>query len=267
MKLPFIQTDNNNTEVEMIPVNKIKPNPFQPRIEFNRQDLEELAESIKNFGVVQPLTVRKREDWYELIAGERRLRATKLLGYNEIPAIVRKYNDQEMAEIALVENLQRKDLDFLEEAQAYKKLIDEFGFTQRELAEKIGKSQSTVANKLRILNLPTDVCNYFSSPLITERHARALLKLEKKEEQVEVVKKIIKEELTVKETEKLIDSKINKKTNKNKVITLYKDLRLFTNTLNKTIKEMKTAGIDLKVEKEDKDDYIEYKILFPKKKI
>ncbi len=266
MKFPFLQADISEDKIKMISLNEVVPNPHQPRRDFDQKELEELAESIKNYGVIQPITVRiNDEDKYELIAGERRLRASKLLKLEKIPAVIRDFSNQEMAEVALVENLQRRDLDFLEEARAYQQLLEKFNLTQQELAEKIGKSQSTIANKLRLLNLPTDVRKFLNSPVISERHARALLKLKSLDDQLEIVRKIIENELTVKETEVLVKKILNPEKEEKKVVTLYRDLRLFTNTLNKTIEEIKTAGIDLKVEKEEKEGFIEYKILFPKK--
>lgn len=264
MKFPFLQGDKNKDQVMMIPLDKIKPNPYQPRTDFNEEEIEELADSIKTYGVIQPVTLRPRGDIYELIVGERRLRASRRLGLKEIPAVVKDFSDQEVAEIALVENLQRKNLNFLEEAEAYQKLLKNFALTQSELAERIGKSQSTIANKLRLLNLHTDVRKHFNSDLISERHARALLKLKDKNKQIEVIKKVKEKELTVKETEKLVNDLLSKDSQKRKVITVCKDLRVFTNTLKKTIKEMQVAGLKVEVDKEEDNRYIEYRIRLPK---
>ncbi len=267
MKIPFLKPEgDSDREVITIEINKIKPNPYQPRGTFNKEDIVELANSIKNYGMIQPLTVRKKDGEYELIAGERRLRASKHLGYEEVPAIVKKLNDQETAEIALVENLQRKDLDFLEEAAAYATLLNQFDLTQQELAERLGKSQSAIANKLRILTLSAEVREKLKSPLISERHARALLKIDDRQQQLIIIEEIKNKELTVRETEKLIE-KIRKKAEKEKgkVVTVYKDLRIFTNTLNKTIREMKKTGLEVKVDKKEEEDYIEYRIRLPRK--
>jgi ParB family chromosome partitioning protein len=266
MKLPFLKNNKENDEVEMIEISDIVSNPYQPRDTFESNSIKELADSIDSFGIIQPLTIRERKDKYELIAGERRLRAAKFLGYEKVPAIVRNFNNQEMAEIALVENLQRKDLDFVEESHAYTRLLEEFDLTQKELAEKIGKSQSTIANKLRILNLPKRVQKKVKSPKITERHARALLKLSDLEKQLNLIEKIKTNELTVRETEKIIKKilKNDEKKVEQKVTTVFKDLRVFTNSLNNTIDEMKEAGLEVRVEKNKSDEFIEYSIRLPK---
>jgi len=179
MKIPFLNQENekNKEQITEIKVEKIKTNPFQPRQEFKQKEIEELAQSIDNFGLIQAIIVRKIEGGYELIAGERRLRAAKFLGKEVIPAVIKDFNDQEMAEIALIENLQRKDLNFLEEAQAYQRLLDEFDLTQNELAARVSKSQSTIANKLRLLKLSINVRKEILAADLSERHGRALLKL------------------------------------------------------------------------------------------
>jgi ParB family chromosome partitioning protein len=167
---------NIQSEIKYIPIDSIKPNPYQPRKDFNKKALEELSQSIKTYGVIQPISVRKLQDnSYELVAGERRLRASELANLKEIPAIIVDYRDKESAMIALIENLQREDLNFIEEAEGYRNLIEDHGFTQQELAEKIGKSQSTIANKLRLLKLPDDIKRDLIEHNLTERHGRALL--------------------------------------------------------------------------------------------
>lgn len=267
MKIPFKQGEKRSGEINKILIEEIEPNPFQPRMEFKQDEIMELAESIKNYGIIQPIIVRKKNNRYELVAGERRLRACKYLGMKEITAIIKEIEDQEIAEIAIIENLQRKDLNFIEEAKAYQRLINEFSLTQQELAERLGKSQSTIANKIRLLNLPTEVCNKINFEEITERHARALLKLDDVKSQLEVIKQIKEKNLSVKETEKIIEKikeEKEKKENKKRVYTVYKDLRLFINTLNNTIKEMKEAGLDVEVKKNDKGKYLEYIIRLPR---
>ena len=270
MNFPFISKKDDNKEVKMIKVDKISPNPYQPRTDFNEEDIKELAESIDNFGLIQPLTLRKKKDnKYELIAGERRLRAAKYNGLDKVPCIVNDFSNEEMAEIALIENLQRKDLDFIEESMAYSKLIEKFNLTQKELANKLGKSQSTIANKLRILNLPEEIKDKLRNPLISERHARSLLKLSDVSFQKKVIDKILKEELTVRETQKFIEKLLNKdqkddKDKKNKRDTVYKDLRLFKNTIKQTINEMKQAGLDVRVEQEKDEEFVRYQILLPR---
>lgn len=266
MKVPFLNSEkNHDDEIVMVDISKIIPNPYQPRTNFDTEDIKELADSIKNFGVIQPLTIRPQGDKYELIAGERRLRASKYIGFDKVPAVINDFSDQEMAEISLVENLQRKDLDFVEEAIAYARLLKEFDLTQKELADKLGKSQSTIANKLRILKLPGDILNELKAPSISERHARALLKVTEESKQFEIIDKIKEQELTVRETQKLIEKILSKKKESKPIITVFKDLKIFKNTLNKTIKEMESAGLDVKVDKREDDDFIEYSIRLPRR--
>ncbi len=266
MKFPFVK-EKTNDEVEMVEIDKILSNPYQPRKNFDSDSIKDLADSIKNFGIIQPLTIRPRGGKYELIAGERRLKAAKFIGLNKVPVLIKDFDNQETAEIALVENLQRKDLDFLEEAYAYKQLIEEFDLTQKELAKKIGKSQSTIANKLRILNLDSDIQKKIKDPLISERHARTLLKLDEKELQIKIINEIKEKKLTVRETEELIENFIKKETQKEQnVKTVFKDLRVFTNSLNKTINEMKKAGLEVEVNKNKSEEFIEYNIKLPREK-
>ena len=190
--------------VIQIPIEEIVPNPYQPRRVFSEKSLEELKNSIESYGVLQPITVRKKNEKFELVAGERRLRAAKLANLKTIPAIVNEVSDETSAVLALLENLQREDLNFIEEALGYENLIKEHNFTQQQLAEKLGKNQSTIANKLRILKLPESIKESLVQNGLTERHARALLKLPNEELMSQVVSKIIKNELTVKKTEKLV---------------------------------------------------------------
>lgn len=266
MKFPFIK-EKNKDEVEMIDIDKILSNPYQPRDTFDSNSISDLAESIKSFGIIQPLTIRPHGEKYELIAGERRLKAAEFIGLNKVPVLIRDFDNQETAEIALVENLQRKDLDFLEEAYAYEQLIAEFKLTQKELAQKIGKSQSTVANKLRILNLPSEIQKKLKKSELSERHARLLLKLTSLEKQLEVIDKIIKNNLTVRETNSLIKKLLEKnKSKEQSVKTVFKDLRVFTNSLNKTIKDMKKAGLEVKVDTNKSEEFIEYNIKLPREK-
>lgn len=252
--------------IKFVDIDKIVPNPFQPRTVFNEEDLEELASSIKEHGVIQPLTVRKMNDKFELIVGERRLRASKQAGLQQVPVIIKEYNDEEAAAIALVENLQRKDLDFIEVAQGYQMLIQKFGMTQQKLAQKVGKSQSTVANKLRLLKLTPEIQHALVQYNLSERHARSLLKLDNSEEQILVLKEIIERGLNVRETDLLVDKLRNreKDVKNNTVIRVFKDFRLYTNTLWATIKQLKQGGINVQVEEIENDDYLEFKIRLKK---
>ena len=201
----------NEREREIIEVSldDIIPNRFQPRLSFDEQGLNELAESIRQHGIIQPLVLRKIGDKYEIIAGERRYKASYIAGLTKVPAVIIDLNDNESAEVAIVENIQRKDLSPIEEAKSYKKLLDRGYLTQDQLASRMGKNQSTVSNKLRLLNLDEKVQDALLNNKISERHARSLLKLDNKEEQKEVLDKIIEKRLNVRDTEDLINRKLN----------------------------------------------------------
>lgn len=201
----------NEREREIIEVSldDIIPNRFQPRLSFDEQGLNELAESIRQHGIIQPLVLRKIGDKYEIIAGERRYKASYIAGLTKVPAVIIDLNDNESAEVAIVENIQRKDLSPIEEAKSYKKLLDRGYLTQDQLASRMGKNQSTVSNKLRLLNLDEKVQDALLNNKISERHARSLLKLDNKEEQKEVLDEIIEKRLNVRDTEYLINRKLN----------------------------------------------------------
>lgn len=201
----------NEREREIIEVSldDIIPNRFQPRLSFDEQGLNELAESIRQHGIIQPLVLRKIGDKYEIIAGERRYKASYIAGLTKVPAVIIDLNDNESAEVAIVENIQRKDLSPIEEAKSYKKLLDRGYLTQDQLASRMGKNQSTVSNKLRLLNLDEKVQDALLNNKISERHARSLLKLDNKEEQIEVLDEIIEKRLNVRDTEDLINRKLN----------------------------------------------------------
>ena len=197
--------ENQGTNAPLlVKISSIEPNREQPRKKFDEAALEELAESIRQHGILQPLLVQKKDRHYEIIAGERRWRAAKLAGLREVPVIIQEYSDQEVMEIALIENIQREDLNAVEEAQAYQTLMREFLLTQEEVAEKVGKSRAAVANRLRLLRLPQRIQNWLAEGTLTEGHARALLSLEEEERQLEAAKKILDQKLTVRETEKLV---------------------------------------------------------------
>jgi len=214
------QGEKREHEIKDIDIEKIKPNPYQPRDRFTEESLDELANSIENKGVLQPITVREVQyDNFELVTGERRWRAAKKAGLDTIPAIIREFKDDEMMEVALIENLQREDLNPIEEAYAYQKMIEEFDITQKEVAERVSKSRSAIANTLRLLNLPPSVQEIVSRETISMGHARALLPLESKK-QVDLANKIVEEDLSVRKTEELVKKYQNKdkkeKTKKNK---------------------------------------------------
>lgn len=263
----------NTRDVKQLNVHDIVTNPFQPRKTFNEEALHDLSASIKEFGVIQPLLVRQVDNKYELVAGERRLRASKLAGLEEVPAIIKQLTDKEMAELAMIENLQREDLHFLEEAEGFQQLLINFGFTQEVLAKRMGKSQSTIANKLRILKLSAEVRQVICDAQLTERHARALLKLTEENKQTEALQIIVERGLNVRESEILIKemesedkNNIEKKTQKQNVVRVIRDVRIFMNTINSVVKEMKKSGLNIKVDQEDAEEYITVKMMIPKRK-
>lgn len=259
-------------EVKYIPIDAIRPNPYQPRKEFNKKSLEELSQSIKSYGVIQPISVRKiSEDKYELIAGERRLRASEMAELKEVPALVVEYRDKESAIIALIENLQREDLNFIEEAEGYYNLINDHNFTQQELAEKIGKSQSTIANKLRLLKLPPDIQKALVENDLTERHGRALLKLPDDETRRLVLEKVISKSLNVSSTEELVEDILENLRQKDEEeekpkqsIKSLINVRIYLNTIKKAYKAIKEYGIDAQYKEQDKGDFYEVVIKLPK---
>ena len=252
---------NTDVQVLYVPLSKIVPNPYQPRKEFESEALSELADSIRQYGVLQPLLVAPGPDNnYILIAGERRLRASTMAGMGSVPVIVSEYTTQQIAEIALIENLQRKDLHYLEEAEGYEKLVNTFHLTQESMAGRVGKKQSTIANKLRLLKLSPSVRNTLHESDLTERHARALLKLENEETQKTVLKKIIKDHLNVKQTEALIDKTLKQegKLNKKKPrIVIVNDVRIYLNCIKNIMDAVKNSGIPSCMEQEmDGDDVV-----------
>ena len=262
----------SDQSIAYIPVDKIRPNPYQPRRTFDQMQLEELASSIREFGVLQPISVRyMNHSSYELVAGERRLRACKLVGLKTIPAVVMELSDRDSALLALIENLQRENLNFLEESEGYFNLIRDYGLTQEELATKVGKSQSTIANKMRLLKLPPLVKKMIIDHDLSERHSRALLKIPEEQLQLSILKKIIDEGLTVKKTEALVERTIqrlmdeSKGKKEQKVKAYLKDIRLFTNTIQQAINVMKQAGVEAHYKMQEKDHCYEITIQIPTK--
>ena len=245
----------------------------QPRKRFDDESLEELSGSIKSYGILNPLTVRLRCGKYELVAGERRLRAAKLAGLEEVPCILIDVNMEDASLIALVENLQRRDLDFIEEALGISQLIRMFGMSQEEAARRIGKSQSAVANKLRLLKLPSDVLESLRQNGLTERHGRALLRLPNPVAQRAALEYIVDNGLTVAATDAYIDAllsapeeveqKDEEKPEKRRTFVL-KDVRVFLNTLSRSIDLMKQGGIDAGIQREETDDSLILTISIPK---
>jgi ParB family chromosome partitioning protein len=256
-----------------IRIENIRPNPYQPRKKFERASLEELCESIKQYGIIQPINVRISGSGYELVAGERRLRAAEMAGLREIPAIILDVSDNDSAIMALIENLQREDLTYLEEAEGYQNLLSEHNLTQEELAEKIGKSQSTIANKIRLLRLSPLIKKILIDNSLTERHARALLKLHDEQLQLKVLKKVCENGLNVKKTEELVRKTIDRYTRerneneqrKQQLTRVVKDVRIFVNTIKKAIILMKKSGVYAKAAQFDRGKYIEFIVRIPKR--
>lgn len=198
----------------MMKISDIEPNREQPRKKFDKEALEELADSIRQFGIIQPIVVQKKEDYYEIIAGERRWRAAKLAKLKEVPVVIKEYTKQEVMEIALIENIQRKDLNPIEEALAYKSLIDEYKLKQEELAKRVSKSRAAIANSMRLLRLVDEVQNMLINDEISMGHARALLALDQEDLQLEAARSVVEKGLSVRETEKLVKSILNPKQSK-----------------------------------------------------
>lgn len=247
-------------DIQMVAIEKIVPNPYQPRIEFNQDSLMDLAQSIRENGLIQPITLKENQGHYEIIAGERRYRACMMIGMTEIPANIMDINEAQMAEMALVENIQREDLSAIEEAKAYVQILKVSGCTQSELALKMGKSQSSIANKIRLLNLSENVQNAVSSKIITERHARSLVG-ESKEKQEEILGKIVKKGLTVAQTEKLVKEE---KKEKKRVKRFALDIKVAVNTIRQAYSMIGKFNIKADLsEFEDEDGYT-MTIHFPK---
>lgn len=251
--------------VLFLPVDSIYPNPGQPRRVFSQSDLEELACSIRELGLLQPLTVRRREGRWELVAGERRLRAARLAGLEEVPCLSVQTDGQSSSLLALVENLQRRDLDFWEEAAALRKLIDTYHISQEEAARRIGKSQSAVANKLRLLKLPPDVLCLLRDGGATERHARALLRLDTPEHQLAGARQVVNQGLTVAQTEALVDTMLAAAPVRRKPHFLVKDVRLFLNTITRSLDIMRSAGVDAQCSRQDSEEAITLTIQIPRR--
>lgn len=256
----------NQDEVKNIAVREIVPSPYQPRTIFDDDRIDELCQTIKTHGVIQPIVVRIRNQKYEIIAGERRWRAVKKLGLDTVPAIVREFNDAQAASIALIENLQREGLTALEEAIAYQQLMEIHGLTQESLAQRLGKSQSTIANKIRLLQLSEPVKQSLLERKITERHARALLALDNEDLQLKVLNDIISKELNVKQTEARVNFyKEAAAIKKSKRISFSKDIRLALNTIRQSVEMVAGSGLQIKTDEKDHEDHYEIVIRIPKK--
>ena len=264
-----ISKEKQINKVVEIDIEKISPNPNQPRTDFTDDDMTALSESIAQNGILQPLSVRRAGDRFELIAGERRLRAAKLCGLAAVPCIIHDINDRNSAILALVENIQRQDLSFFDEAAAIEKLISYYGMTQEEAASKLGKAQSTIANKLRLLRLTPDERTLITKFNLTERHSRALLKLASPEERIGVLEKVINNKLNVEKTEKLVDDYIGREKERQsykKRSKVFQNVKIFVNTINRAVETMQAAGILADSRQIQSEDYIEYRVRIPLQK-
>lgn len=252
-----------------LPADEIVPNPVQPRKHFDDEGLAELSESIRAYGILNPLTVRWRSGRYELVAGERRLRAAKMAGLQELPCLVVDVNMADASLMALVENLQRQDLDFVEEAAGIRQLILLFGMSQEEAARRLGKSQSAVANKLRLLRLPTDVLDTLRAEGLSERHGRALLRLTDEEKQRAALRVILERDLTVAATEAYVESLLSAAEEKDarpaaRRTFVLKDVRVFLNTISRSLELMKQGGIEAGMKRQETADSLILTISIPK---
>jgi ParB family transcriptional regulator, chromosome partitioning protein len=257
-------------EVVYIPLDKIEVNPFQPRKHFGDEDIDKLANSIEQYGVLQPISVRRDGDRYQLIIGERRTRASIKAGLTHIPAILVDVEDNDSAVAALIENLLRVDLNFLEEAEAIIKLMEEHGLSQTELSKTLGMSQSSISNKIRVFGLPDEVKIRISEGRLSERHARALLKLSDVSEMVRMVDRIVEEGLSVKRTEELIDRKLRsdddaKKRDRMKRAKTSISYRIYANTIRQAFDAVSESNPKISIDEVETDDYFEMTVRIPKK--
>lgn len=257
-------------EVVKLPIAKISANKFQPRTVFDEEKIEELGRTIEIHGVIQPIVVRAsdQEGEYEIIAGERRFRAMSSLGWEEVPAIIRQLSDKETASIALIENLQREELTSIEEANAYQNLLEIQGITQEALAQRLGKGQSTVANKLRLLKLPEEIQTALLNRIITERHARVLLKIKDADKQKKMFDETVEQSLNVKQlemrVEKLLSTEPKKAKPRRKAVS--RDIRIAMNTIKESLSMVTKSGINLSAEEEEHEEYYQITVKIPKKK-
>ena len=255
-----------NCQIQLLPHEIISPNPHQPRVRFDYNELEGLAVSVRTNGMLQPINVRRLADGrYELISGERRLRAARMVGMTKIPCVVMDVSDEQSALFAIIENVQRQNLDFFEEAVAIERLMTDHALSQEEISRKLGKAQSTLSNKLRLLRLPEELRDKITYAGLTERHARALLTLPDNSTRSRVLDIIIERHLTVAESERLINDVGRRKKAKNRPRrTAFKDMRIFLNTLNHAVDAIRKAGIEADTAKSETDEYFEYVIRISK---
>ncbi|HOA34645.1 MAG TPA: nucleoid occlusion protein [Bacillota bacterium] len=266
---PLLEVEPGREKVIRVRIDLLQPNPYQPRKDFPEDKIGELTQSIKTYGLLHPIIVRRQGRAYQIVAGERRVLACRSLGWKTIPAIVKDLSDSAVAAMALIENLQREDLNYLDEAAGYARLIQTFNLTQEVLAQRLGKSQSTIANKMRLLKLPDEVKELLIKEQLTERHARALLKLNSAEQQKMMIREIIHQGFTVSETEKKIEQlikgeKLDKPGRRRKGVI--GDMRIFLNTIRRAIKIIEGSGLHPEVEEKVEPDYIEVTVRLYKNK-
>ena len=259
--------DSRAGKIENVAIDKIARNPYQPRTSFSDDKIGELAQSIRTYGLLQPTIVRRCKNSYQLVAGERRLLACRRLGWKAIPAVVRDIRESAMAAMALIENLQREDLNLIEEAEGYARLLQEFGYTQEALAQRLGKSQPTIANKIRLLRLPPEVKAGIGEGRITERHARALLKLPTEELQKTLYNQAVAQDFTVKQLEQAVSRQIETGSPPapspgSKLVI--RDLRIFLNTIHQAVKIIEKSGLSPQVLEQDLPEWYEVIIRLPK---
>lgn len=256
-----------SSRVQYLPINRIRPNPQQPRRDFDEAALMELADSIRAYGILQPLTVRRSGDGYELVAGERRLRAGRIAGLKEVPCLIARVDEEDAGLLALIENLQRRDLDCFEEAEAIARLIRRYGLSQEQAARKLGKSQSAVANKLRLLRISEPMRQELLRGGLTERHARALLRLPTEEGRAAALRAMVSRRLNVAQSEQLVESLLQQQrvTPPSRRSTyVIKDVRLFLNSIDHSLALMRRSGVSADMGRTDTDEAIVLTIRIPK---
>lgn len=258
-----------SSRVRYIPINTVRPNPQQPRRSFDETALRELADSIRAYGILQPLTVRDRGGFYELVAGERRLRAARIAGLREVPCLVAEVGEEDAALLALIENLQRRDLDYMEEAAAIARLIGRYGLSQQQAADKLGKSQPAIANKLRLLRLAPPVIDCLRQYGLTERHARTLLRLTDPEQQLAAARHMGQRGLNVAQAEQYVDALTAENRTappQRRPTYIIKDVRLFINSVERGVRLMQSAGVGAEVGRRDTEEEILLTIHIPKRR-
>lgn len=265
--MPFLRAKKGlfeSTRVQFLPIDSIRPNPGQPRRSFSPEGLQELAASIAAHGILQPLSVRRIEGGYELISGERRLRSAQLAGLTEVPCLIVTADETRSSLLALIENVQRRDLDFLEEALAIQALWEATGLSQEALAKQLGKAQSSLANKLRLLRLPPEVLELLREKGFTERHARALLRLPDPEAQKSAARYVVDHDLTVAKTEAYVESLLHPTPKRSRPTFLLKDVRFFLNTVTRGLSLMQSAGVKAAYDRQDLEHEILLTIRIPR---